>query len=155
MMNRGQADIVVSDLAKELGIPGLALDEDGFGLLAIDEGRVIVAIGHNAARGSIDLMACLDTVDPTPARISRALAANFTLDPDGPVLAADPSTGAFVLQQRVVRTDLPDGGFPGVVARFVEHAETWAERLAGNGGESSPTQRGSEELYPSSLGVRA
>ena len=114
-----------------MGIPALALDESGMCVLALEEGeeRVIVSIGHNAAAGSIDLMACLGNVEPSPARVAEALAANF-LSPTASVsLAAEPSTGAFIVQRRYSGPDLGDGGLPAALIGFVDDAAAWAKRL--------------------------
>src|SRR5436190_22926273 len=100
-MDRGQADIVVADLARHLGIAGLALDESGMGILALDESGVIVGFGYNPNAGTLDLMICLDKVEPSPARSLAALRANFGWSGEGcETLAVDPSTGAFILQRR-------------------------------------------------------
>jgi hypothetical protein len=129
-MDRGQADVLVSDLAKAMGIAELALDENGMGILSIEDGAIIVSIGYNQGAGSLDLMSCLDSVDPTPARIAAALAANFDNDiPGGAKLAAEPTTGAIVLQRRCAGTDLGPEGLPAVVSQFVDQAEAWTKRL--------------------------
>jgi hypothetical protein len=129
-MDRGQSDIVVADLGLQLGIPGLALNDDGMGILSLDEGAVIVAIGFNKQAGSIDLMTCLDKVDASPARSVAALRANFGWDAPGcETLAVDPLTGAFVLQRRYFGQDLVDGGLAGAVQGLVAQAERWTRRL--------------------------
>jgi hypothetical protein len=151
MMDRGQADILVGDLAQQLGVPTLALDENGMCILAIDEGKVIVSIGYNRAAGSLDLMVCLDRVDPSPARVATALRANFErASGSAASLAAEPSTGAFVLQRRWFTPDLGDGGLPAAVLSFIDEAEAWTARLNEVGNVVS------ENTLPSGLlGVRA
>jgi Tir chaperone protein (CesT) family len=131
-MDRGQADVLVSDLAKQLGIATLAFDENGMCVLALEEGdeSVVVSIGHNPGAGSIDLMACLHRVEPSPARIAAALMANFDTPRGGGVtLAAEGSTGAFIVQRRYFGPDLGDGGLPEAVVSFVDDATAWTERL--------------------------
>jgi hypothetical protein len=131
-MDRGQADVLVSDLAKGIGIPTLALDEGGMCILALEEGeeRVVVSIGHNAGAGSLDLMCCLDSVEPSPRRNAEALIANADSPPGGAVtLAAEPKTGAYVIQRRYFGPEFDDGGLPGAVVSFVDDALAWAKRL--------------------------
>ena len=131
-MDRGQADILVQDLAKALGIPTLALDDAGMCILALEEDpdRVIVSIGHNVGAGSLDLMCCLDSVDPSPRRNAEALIANAGASPGTAVtLAAEPKTGAYVVQRRYFGPDFGDGGLPAAVVSFVDDALAWAKRL--------------------------
>ena len=133
-MDRAQADILVGDLAQHMGIPALALDENGMCIVTLGEreGGAIVSLGFNADAGSIDLMTCLADVDPTFERIVEALAANLGRA-GGSVLAAEPSTGAFVLQRRCSGPDLGDGGLPGALLAFVEEAKAWTHWLASIG----------------------
>lgn len=141
-MDRGQADVLVGDLAKALGIPSLKLDDGGMCILALEEGpeRVIVSIGHNAGANALDLMCCLDSVDPSPRRNAEALIANTDLPPGGAaILAAEPKTGAYIVQRRYFGPEFEDGGLPGAVADFVDDALAWAKRL--NGIEDEPQVR--------------
>ena len=131
-MDRGQADILVGNLATALGIPSLKLDDGGMCVLALEEGpdRVIVSIGHNAGEKVLDLMCCLDSVDPSPRRNAEALIANADIPPGGAaILAAEPRTGAYVVQRRYFGPEFGDGGLPGAVADFVDDALAWAKRL--------------------------
>ena len=59
-MDRGQADVLVGDLASALGIPSLALDDGGMCILALEEGddRVIVSIGHRQCRCRARSISC-------------------------------------------------------------------------------------------------
>lgn len=130
-MDRGQADIVVADLGRQLGIASLALDESGMGILALDESGMIVSFGYNPNAGTIDLMTCLDRVEPSPARSLAAMRANFGWSAAGcQTLAIDQSTGAFVLQRRYGGADLVEGGLAGAVEGLVAEAERWTQRLA-------------------------
>jgi hypothetical protein len=131
-MDRGQADILVSDLAKALGIEALKLDDGGMCILALEEGaeRVVVSIGHNAGAGALDMMCCLDSVDPSPRRNAEALIANADSPPTGSVtLAAEPKTGAYIVQRRYFGPEFDDGGLPAAVVAFVDDALAWAKRL--------------------------
>jgi len=153
-MDRGQADILVGDLATALGIPGLKLDHGGMCILALEEGpeRVIVSIGHNAGAAALDLMCCLDSVDPSPRRNAEALIANVDTPPQGAVtLAAEPKTGAYVIQRRYFGSEFDEGGLPAAVVAFVDDALAWAKRL--NEIEDEPQPRAVGSLQD--LGLRA
>src|SRR4029078_12626064 len=125
-MDRGQADIVVADLARETGIADLALDAEGFGIVAFDS--PIIAIGYNKTAGSLDLMTCLDRVTPSAARAGEAGRAKFRCSGPGcETLAVDPASGAFVLQRRYVGPELLDGGLPRAAREVAGAARRWAE----------------------------
>ena len=129
-MNREQADIVVADLGRHLGIAGLALDESGMGILALEDGALVIAIGHNPRRGSIELMTCLADVEPSPARSLAALRGNFGLEKPGcETIGVDPASGAFVLQRRYLGQDLVEGGLIGALEGLVDNAKAWTRRL--------------------------
>jgi hypothetical protein len=127
-LDRGQANVIVADLARETGIADLALDADGFGIVAFDS--TIVGIGYNQTAGSLDLMTCLDDVEPSPARAVAAMRANFRWSGPGcETLAVDPKSGAFVLQRRYVGPDLVDGGLPGAMRELLAQAGRWTRTL--------------------------
>jgi hypothetical protein len=145
-MDRGQADVLVGDLAGAMGISALALDEGGMCILALEEGpeRVIVSIGHNAGAAALDLMCCLDSIDPSARRNAEALIANFDSPPEGAVtLAAEPKTGAYVVQRRYFGPEFGDGGLPAAVVAFVDDALAWAKRLNAIEDEPQPHPVGS------------
>ncbi len=130
-MDRGRAEALVAELGQQLGIKGLALDRRGSCTLAIDDGAVIVTVGHNARTGSIDLMICLDEVEPSGTQLARVLAANFGwLDTAGATFALEPGSGALVLQRRCIGPELDHGGLHPVLAGLVATAEAWSRRLA-------------------------
>jgi hypothetical protein len=151
-MDRGQADVLLSDLAGQMGIPALKLDDNGMCVLSFDDGKTIVSIGFNARAGAIDLMACLDELTSSPDRVAEALFANFDTGPRGLVVAAEPSTGALVVQRRYYGPDLGDGGLPGAVAAFVDDAEAWTRRLGAIEAEET-VERPAVPSTP--LGIRA
>ena len=137
-MDRGQADIVVADLGRELGIPALALNDDGMGILVLDESATVVAIGYNQVAGTLDLMTCLAEVESSPARSLAALRANFgSRGPGGETLAVDPTSGAFVLQRRYGGQDLVESGLAGAVRGLLAHAEQWTRQFASLAGPRS------------------
>lgn len=141
-MDRGQAEALVTELGTQLGIPGLALDERGSATLAIDEGAVIVTLGHNPRAGAIDLMVCLDEIEPSGAQLGRLLVANFGWTAtDGAAFALEPASGALVLQRRCFADELGRRGLRQILEGFVGTAEAWAKRLfvaaSGTAGEDA------------------
>jgi hypothetical protein len=130
-MDKGQAGVVVADLGARLGIDGLALDERGSATLAIDDGEVIVTLGYNPGAGTIDLLACLDEVEPSGAQLGRLLAANFgwTMT-EGAAFALDPASGALVLQRRCSADEIGRRGLSSILEGFVAIVAAWAKRLA-------------------------
>ncbi len=145
-MNRAQADILVSDLAQAMGMQALALDESGMATLSV--GELIVTLGHNAAADSLDLMACLDVIDATPARVAEALMANYANGAGGVTFATEPETGALVLQRRCLESDFGDGGLPAAFAGFVNDAEAWSRRLSALHGFDARTDEAMPAMGP-------
>jgi len=142
-MDRRQADILVADLAAQLGSTALALDENGMCVLGIDNEKMMVSIGYNRAAGALELIASLNTVEPSPARIAAALMANFERPSgDAASLATEPSSGTFVLQRRWLTPDLGDGGLPGALLAFLTEADAWNKRLAEVADDPDPAARG-------------
>ena len=130
-MDRDRAAALVAELGTRLGIPGLALDERGSATLAIDDGAVIVTLGHNPGAGTIDLMVCLDEVEPSGAQLGRLLAANFGWAvTEGAAFALEPASGALVLQRRCSADEIGRRGLPNIIEGFVATAAAWAKRLA-------------------------
>ena len=130
-MDRTRAEALVADLGQQLGIEALALDERGTCTLAIDEGAVIVTLGHNTRTGSIDLMVCLDEVEPSTTQLVRVLGANFGwLETAGATFALEPGSGAMVLQRRCHGPELDHGGLRRAVEALVATADGWSRRLA-------------------------
>ena len=154
-MERGQADIIVADLARETGIADLALDAEGFGIVAFDS--CIIAIGYNKTAGSLDLMTCLDRVTPSAARAVEAMRANFRWSGPGcETLAVDPASGAFVLQRRYVGPELLDGGLPGAVRELLAQAGRWTTRLTAIPDRAVPGDAGEDRhAMPPGGGLRA
>lgn len=127
-MDRNDADRLVADLGRKLGLPDLALDEAGTCILATEDGTMIPTLGHNAGAGSIDLMLCLDEVVPGPAQLGGLMAGNFGW-PGGLCFATEPASGALVVQRRCSAHDLAEGLLP-VLTGLVGAARAVAERLA-------------------------
>lgn len=156
-MDRGQADIVVSELGTQLGLSPLALNESGSCTLVVDDGAVIVTIGYNQRTGSIDLMTCLDAVELSPARLARAMKANFCwLGADGAMFALEPNSGAFVLQQRCPDEDVAHGGLVKRLESLVLQTQAWTKLLSSNRAHDVSSAAGAAaSATPSGGGLRA
>jgi hypothetical protein len=127
-MDRNQAEALVSRLGQVIGIADLALDDAGTCTMVIDNGAVIVSLGHNAAAGALDLMTCLDQVEPTPANLARLLQANFSWrGSGGATFALDPTGGAVMLQRRIA--DATDDELKAALEALVATAEAWIKRF--------------------------
>lgn len=130
-MDRAQADLLVAELGRQLGIERLVLDEHGSCTLAIDEGAVIVSLGHSPQAGSIDLMVCFDEVEPSGPQLARLLAANFGwLATDGAAFALEPGSGALVVQRRWPGPNAGQGSLRSALESLVAVAEAWSRELA-------------------------
>jgi hypothetical protein len=129
-MDRNQANALVSRLGETIGIADLALDDSGTCTLVIDNGAVILNLGHNAAAGALDLMTCLDQVEPTPANLARLMQANFGWrGSGGATFALDPAGGAVMLQRRISDLGVTDGEMTAALEGLVAAAEAWTRRL--------------------------
>jgi hypothetical protein len=148
-MDRHQADALVSRLGDGLGIAELGLDDGGTCTLVIDNGAIIVSLGHNAAAGALDLMTCLDQIDPTPANLSRALQANFSWrGTGGATFAMEPGAGSFVLQRRLDGAEATQDGLKAALEALVAAAEAWTKRLS----EQQTGEDAAERAAPPPLG---
>ena len=129
-MDRQQADLLVSALGQQLGLPELKLDEEATAIVVVGS-QTIVMIGYHAQRGTIELAACLDEVALTGPALRDALAANFAwVGSEGATFAIDPRADALVLQRRCTAAQSADGGLFTAFEALVESAETWTKRLA-------------------------
>jgi hypothetical protein len=145
-MTRGQADARVRELGERIGLPELALDEGGTAVIVIGQGGTvqggtIVSVGFAQSTGTLDLMICLDSVEPSLEVALEVLGANFAwMDTDGATFAIDPVSQALVLQHRCQAADATDGGLFAAFAALIETAEAWSERLsqAASHAEESP-----------------
>jgi hypothetical protein len=159
-MDRSQADAVVADLGARLGLAGLALDEGGVATLTLDDGALVVSIGHAPNAGALDLMISLEGVEVTGARVAEVLlAANFgwRAAGGGACFAVEPSSGALVLQRRCADEDGPR--LHDILESLLVAAETWAARLASAPGTSAPGEgardRGGEPFHLARGALRA
>jgi hypothetical protein len=146
-MDRTQADAHITRLGDVLGLAGLALDEQGLCLLALDGGALLVKMGYQPQSGSINLMVCLDKVVPTPVQMADLLAAHFGwAHVDTGVFAIEPGTGALVLQRRCGDGEL-DAGLYSIVDAMVNVAERWRDNLAAGASPLAQSQ-GHKPFFP-------
>ena len=75
------------------------LDDSGTCTLVIDNGEAIVNLGYNSAARALDLMTCLDRVEPTPPNLSRLLQANFGWRGSGGATFALAPTGGAITRR--------------------------------------------------------
>ncbi len=130
-MDAGQANVLVAELGRQLGIADLALDEGATCTLFVDDGAVIVSFGFNKTAQAIDLMICLDAVEPATAPLALLLRANFSwLGSRGATFAIEPASGALVLQRRVAGNAVHVAELRQALEELVAAADAWAKRLA-------------------------
>jgi hypothetical protein len=118
---------LVEDLGRELGIAGLALDDDGVATLRIDEIVVSLAVDGDG----LTLFAPLTEVAVADrSSLSRALMANFLwTETDGATLALEPHSRQLVLQRHLPLDRLDYPVFVVTLERFTALAEHWAAVL--------------------------
>lgn len=125
MATNERAGALVAELGGLIGIDDLALDQDGVATLTLDGGAAIVTLGARHDGDSLELMCCLDTVEPSPAVLREMLRANFLGGAGRPVFALEPGSDAAVLQQSVRL----DGMTGAELARVLEQFGDGAQRL--------------------------
>ena len=139
-MDRDQVDTLVTRLGEGLGIPDLALDDAGTCTLVIDNGAVIVNLGHNSGAGALDLMTCLDRVEPSSPNLMQLLGANLGWRATGgATFAVEPTSGAVMLQRRLTANDATDEGLKSALESLIAAAEVWTARLTGHTGAAPDT----------------
>jgi hypothetical protein len=152
-MDAEQARTLVAEIGKRLEIPDMELDEVGTCALAVDGGAVTLTLVHDEETGALDIGAMLSELELTPARLARALAANFCWAPaGGAAFGLDDFSDTLVLQHRVEGESDADTLIP-VLEGLVNHASAWAKLLAEVTEEEKPTQAAT--MRPEIGGMRA
>lgn len=129
-MERAQADILMAELGDRLGIPAMAFDAEDTAVLSIDGDSVLVEVRYDQRSGAIDLVAGLHDVVPSPARLNRALAANFSWQQmRGAIFAFDAATGRLQLRRRCAGDRLDSGLLNEVLEILVADAIAWSKAL--------------------------
>jgi hypothetical protein len=132
MSDQDNAQQVIGEFGRSIGIDDLALDEEGYCCLAIDR-DLIVNIELDADGGRLVLYSMVGQPGPDrAAALEMLMQANYLgQGTGGAILGAQPETGAIVLSCALPadRLDLP--AFNGALERFVNTAEDWMRRLAG------------------------
>ena len=121
------AEAFLASLGEDLGLEGLAFDEQGRILLAID-GQQLVTLALDAE--DPDALYLFSAIVPasseTPGLLWRALKANYLWDGTaGATLAVEPETGLLVAHRRLVLPGLTYPDFHQAVRLFAELAAAW------------------------------
>jgi hypothetical protein len=122
---------LLRDFGREIGLPDLAPDEQGYCCLKIGE-RIAVSIQYEAEEQDLALFTLLGEVDEPfrPEAYEMLLSANlFWAETRGGMLAVEPGSGAVYLLMKD-KIQVVDGTrFRAMLASFVEIGETWQRRL--------------------------
>ena len=128
-MDRSQATLLIAELGQRLGVSDMALS-NGSCLLSLDSGAVVVSIRHDEPSGTFELMAGHDDVELSPARLAKALAANFCWRPvDGALFSLDPISRRLVLRRTCSGDGLDVAALMTLLDRFVKHTMAWTKIL--------------------------
>jgi len=140
-MDKQQADSLVAEFGKQLGLPDLALADAG--CWATFDGPVTVGFAFDPESGTMTLEARLDGVDLDPDRMKRAMAANFCwMDTGGAVFGLDRLGDQLVLRRRLPAASLDLAGLRSAVEALVIYTRAWTNRLgAGEQAEQAPAAR--------------
>jgi hypothetical protein len=129
VQEREQVDLLLGEFGREIGLPGLALDEDGHAALAFDDVLVNFEVEEGDER--LLLYAYLGEIRGDAAASMRAmLEANlFWRGADGGTLAMERATGGVVLELAVPTASLDRSKLQATLERFINTAEDWAQRI--------------------------
>ena len=141
MSTLSSAEALIEQFSHALGIPGLALDQDG--LMALRAGDdVLVQIAHDAATGSLTLSS---EVHPSadalpPSALRRMLVTNVKLmTEEGPAFAIDPNNGTAVLEHHIPLQDLDYNRFESIWITYIDQVERARTKLGQLVGASTST----------------
>lgn len=137
MQEREQINLLLTEFGREIGLDGLALDEDGHAALAFDDVLVNFEIEEGGER--LLLYAYLGEIRGDAAASMRAmLEANlFWRGADGGTLAIERATGGVVLELAVPAASLDRSKLQATLERFINTAEDWTQRI-GEGRAAKP-----------------
>lgn len=129
-MERPKADLLITELGSKLGVADLTLDAFGRTGLTIDDGAMVLRIAFDEASGGFDVSAPLSEVEPTPARLARALSASFCWRPAaGGTFGLDPGRNELALRRHCPDAGLDASGLLEVLGSLVTQAEDWTKAL--------------------------
>jgi len=130
-MSRAAAAILIADLARELDLPELALDEQDYVCVQIEDG-VVVNIDYFEEG---DVLSLYTTVGEAPAEqrrpiLQRMLESNFAWQGTaGATLCLDPSEELALLTGSMPLGDMDLPALKQLLADFCQLAWMWSERL--------------------------
>ncbi len=124
---------MIAELGREMGIPGLALDENGLCRLVFDT-KLVVDLEASSDGKVMHVYSVVCGIPPEnrEAFYDSLLAANlFGQETGGAAFARDETADEILLCTRVNpdKTDFRD--FVNQLEDFVNHLETWIEKLSG------------------------
>ena len=124
-MDATQAARHIADLGRQMGMDDdLQLNEDGVGILVVDDGRWVVAIGHHPAESGLRLMICVDDLLPTPEQALQLMRAHFCWSGSaGITFALEPGSGALVLQRQVSDAQLHATSLADIISALIDSAQ--------------------------------
>ena len=143
---------MVSELGTLLGLPGAALDDEGYCGLLFD-GRTQVGLQYHPSSRELVVFSALGTVGfevREEAYVTMLRANRFWVGTGGATLSLeDGEPPVAVLAQSLVCEGKDGAGLADDIARFVAMAEQWAEYLSGAGSATTPAAE------PPAFGLRA
>lgn len=125
------AQALIEQFSHALGIPGLALDEDGMTTLRMGDG-LLVQVAYDASSGELIFSAVVhpEASDLPPAALRRMLITNVKLHAEsGPAFAIVPDEGSVVLEQHIPLTDLAYSQFEEIWTTFLDQVERARAKL--------------------------
>jgi hypothetical protein len=129
-MDATQAARQIAELARQMGMDDVELDEDGTALLVVDEGLWVVAIGHHPGEAGLRLVICADNLLPTPEQAVQLMKTHFSWgDSAGITFALEPDSGALVLQRQVSDAQLAAETLSAIVTAMIDSAESLVDAL--------------------------
>jgi len=143
------ARALAEDLARALGVDGLAFDEDGTLTLELDD-RILVCAALEHGGEALTLFAPV-TAGPLadPGLTRRALEANFLWrGAGGATLAVEPGSGQLALLRRVPLAGLGYPAFAELLEAFADQAAAWADEAAESAAAEAVDRRDGDGREP-------
>ena len=138
-MDKQQADLLIAEFGKQVGLPSLALAGNG-SCGATFTGNVTVSIAFDLDAGAVSLESRLVGVDLNPDCMKGAIAANFCwVETAGAIFGVDRLRKQLVLRRRVSAVGMDVAGLVDAVQALVVHTRAWTNRLSPAEGEKQTT----------------
>ena len=122
-----EAETLISDFGRSIGIEGLVFDEFGCCMLAFDD-DIIVNIAHEKANKRILFFAYIGSVDGSAAPYRTLLKANFYWrGTGGATLSIDQDDGAICLTKPFGAQELSPTKLTTELENFISNIEKWRD----------------------------